>query len=221
MPRIPPIVPRNAYGDVITRVPKLPTSGIYAYSDIIFATLNRYLSCTFYWQRSAAPGAGYNSDTFASAIMSHWNPIWPVVLSNQVSLFACLVHVHDGALEFSGSNYGTAAGAISAPPLPDEVAVVVSRVSAIAGKSGRGRVYIRGIANTLITGDRLNATGITAFNTFVGGLNTTVSDGTITWTPAHFVRKPISPATVGAMEPVSYWKLNAVVGTSRRSRSRF
>jgi len=213
--------PRNQYGDLVTRIPKLPQTGVFAYANFFTEGTGKQLSNTLYWQGSAPPSSGYNPSTFAQSIYTALVTKWAACLSNVFYCNGVRVFVHNGPSESTGIYLLSTPGSVAVAALPDEVAAVVQRQTPVAGRSGRGRIFVRGLPNTFVTESRLNSTGVAALSTLITGLQATITDQSIIWTPAHFIRKPVSPAVLGYFEPIGAWVLDGNVGTSRRSRPRF
>lgn len=102
----------------------------------------------------------------------------------------CNFMVHNAGLARSIDVYKNSAGGISTaqPCLPDEVAVVVSRLTTTPGKSGRGRLYFSGLNSIHVEENRLSATGVTAWTSVAAQLKLPLVNQTMTWSPANYSR---------------------------------
>lgn len=207
--------------DTTVRVPKLPQTGNFAYGSIFYSQAGKLLSNTLYFELSGPPPSGFNPDTAAGAFFGQYKTELANCMSNAAELFGARLCVHGGAVAFAGVHVEGVAGTGSTPPLPDEVAVVVRRTSGVPGRQGRGRLYVRCVPQGFVTASRVNSTGAGVFATLITKLLTTFVDQTLTYTPAHFVRKPVPPAVLGSFTPITGMAMDGNVGTSRRSRPRF
>jgi len=113
-------------------------------------------------------------------------------------------------------------GAVAFPPLSTELAVILTRYTSIRGQHGRGRVLMPGIPNSFVTPatdpNRVNAGGLTAYNTFAVTMRTAMTVGANNWVPVISTR-PIAPANVVTRaNQVTSVVTRSIIGTCRRRR---
>lgn len=118
-------------------------------------------------------------------------------------------------LPFSAGTTGTA-GATS---LPLEMAAVMQKKTALKGQHGRGRLSMPAVPNTFTTpatdGNKINATGTTAYVALMNQLITPVVAGGNNWSLVVAVR-PTPPDTLTQLcSVVNLMTLNPILGTTR------
>ena len=77
---------------------------------------------------------------------------------------------------------GTVASAIPA----DNIAVTITKRTAIAGKAGRGRLFMPGVPASFISTGEVNTTGLTAYANFCGSVRSAISSGANSFSPVVF-----------------------------------
>lgn len=143
------------------------------------------------------------------------------VLSPLTSLYSMSVaELHYGNAPTYSALYAPGTiGTAGATPLPLEMGVTLSRVGALKGQHGRGRVTMPAVPNTFTTpaadANKINATGLAAYLAFCNKLLLPLTVGTATWTHVISTR-PIPPTlTVDHAIAVAVYNVGTVLGTAR------
>lgn len=153
-----------------------------------------------------------------SAFYSHITSQWGSVLSDNVQLRGCYGELSDGSHVLGSDLYSNITGSGTTDMWPEDVSVVVQKITSQPGRPGRGRWYFCGGELSGINGSYLSASGVTAWTVFAATLKTTFSytgTTTVVCAPAHF-----SP-TNGALYPIINCPVVALLGTRRRRRGPF
>jgi len=126
------------------------------------------------------------------------------------------VLVHNAGLARSIDTYTSSSGGISGTghPLPEEVAVVVTRITTTPGKSGRGRLYFSGINSDHVDENRLSTAGRSNWVAMAATFKNPIVNQTMTWSPANYSR--LTSAFHAAVDFI----VEPVFGTRRDRRSR-
>lgn len=176
--------------------------------------LSKEWSNIFWFIQSAmVPTADIKGDT--ALLKDYWANQAASVQSSSVSSIGCVATINNGTGSYSAEDYGAVPGTLMNDPIPEDNAVVVQRLSATAGPSGRGRIFVAGIDNSLVTGSYLNVAGTAAFTAIATALLMPVAGATVMYAPATF-----SPNT-GNLLPITSWETVDLIGTNRRRRPRF
>jgi len=113
-------------------------------------------------------------------------------------------------------------GSIAQASLSSELCATITRYTDVRGQHGIGRVLLPGIPTTYVTPaadpNRINATGLSAYNAFKTHMQAALVVGGLTWNPVVSTR-PVAPATVVTRcANVSSTTVRAIMGTCRRRR---
>lgn len=88
------------------------------------------------------------------------------------------------------STVGGSVGTSTGTELPDEIAVVVTKRTALTGRANRGRIYIPGWAtNSVATGNVVAAAAVTALNNWAATIKTTLAAQGYTFVIGQVERK--------------------------------
>jgi hypothetical protein len=120
-----------------------------------------------------------------------------------------------GAGTFGVDVYDVISGTLTGGALPEDVAVLVQKITALGGKTNRGRWYLPGVDMSLVTGSYLNTAGQTAYTAFAVAAKTNVTDQGITYSPAHFSKSTAS------LVPIQNDPVVGLLATRRARRYRF
>jgi hypothetical protein len=104
-------------------------------------------------------------------------------------------------------------GDSTSPPLPANVAACLSLASSSGGRSGRGRIYLPGIADEYVGGSLLTVPFISATLAAYTAFATSIAGG-VGWVPAVYSR------TDGLSRVVTSTGMSNVVDTQRRRTQR-
>jgi hypothetical protein len=119
------------------------------------------------------------------------------------------------------TNTGTA-GSVADHALPFEMAVVLSKRTALRGQHGFGRIAMPCIPSTFVDlathSNELNATGLGTYSNLADSMEQNITHGAITYEPVVTTR-PIAPATlVTHAAKVTSVLLRTPLGTCRRRK---
>lgn len=124
------------------------------------------------------------------------------------------IFVNNNGVTSSNTNYASTSGGASSDSCPAEVAAIVRTQSAIGGPSGRGRLFLSGIALETVSAGRIGPASLTTMQTFATSLISSRTVQTMAWHPAiHSKRDDDLKAIVQATAETN-------VGTQRRRRPR-
>lgn len=154
--------------------------------------------------------------TVAADLIANWMATIATVIPSSVVLESCLVKFGPNDLgpsaEVSGGGPGTGGGAQTSIA----VAVLVSKITAIGGRPGRGRMYIPGVQESEVAPDG------TLSGAFVAGLQSEVdaflADMVSNAIPMVLLHGETSPVTTPT--PVTSLQVASIVATQRRRQRR-
>lgn len=142
--------------------------------------------------------------------------------SYQKDILSSANFIQGAAVTFAGSGgtytvdvYQSVAGTVSGTEAPEDLAMVVQRLSFTNNKRGRGRFYLGGVPHSFSAGSYLSAAGHVALNLWATGMGAAATFGTLSVQPAVFSRKNLALYNVESMNAVS------LLGTQRHRRTRF
>jgi len=123
---------------------------------------------------------------------------------------------------FLDSSNAGALGTVAGHSLPSEMAVTISKRTALKGQHGIGRVSMPGVpigfTTPATTSNQINATGVLAYVALNAELQTPLVSGGQTWTPCVSTR-PKPPATlVTHAANTTAWVTRLLLGTARRRK---
>ena len=172
---------------------------------------------TIYWYTtlSAFPGS-FDISSLAANLEATLASDLVNCLEAAIQIDGINVQVHNGGLVRSIDNYSVHLGNISgtATPLPDDVCVVVSRLTTTSGKSGRGRMYFSGLPSTHVNENKLNGSGQSNWAAAATTMKAAFVNQTMTWSPANYSR--LTTAFHAAVDFIP----ELILGTQRRRRPR-
>jgi hypothetical protein len=184
--------------------------------ELFFSGAQKNWSNIFWWTGAGSFPSNFDQDALAGAVQAALGPPMAQALSANFNLIGTYCVVNNGAGSFGVKHYAVIPGVDSAAdPLPEDVAVVVQRISDTPGKSGRGRLYISGWTGGSANGSYLNDQGQTYGMNITTVLKAPIVNQGITWSPAvHSQKTNTLHAMVNALAV-------ALLGTSRRRRATF
>lgn len=191
-------------------------AGPWLFLELFFVGLEKVWSNTFWYSTPAGMGT-YPTQATAEDFYVAYSGIIANVMSANNFLIGSRTTINDGVDTVGYEYYHRTAGNISPPQqMPEDLAVVVQRIHHIAGKQNRGRIYVSGIDQSLITGSYLNATGTPLFAALATQMMAVINDDAGNpWTPCVYDRKD------NLIRPLNATAAVGLIGTSRRRRSRF
>lgn len=194
-----------------------PASPNFARVEMFFEGQSKVWSNILWFTETVNFPPSWNIVTFAAAFETYCKTQVLDVLSPLCKYLGANVLVHNAGLARSTDTYHTDVGTYAttpSDPMPDDIAVVVSRLSNTPGKSGRGRLYFAGIPYKFVEENRLSSIGVSQFGLLTDVLKTAISDQTIIWSPAIFSRKTT------AFHAATEWQAENVLGTQRHRKAR-
>lgn len=180
-----------------------------------FADQKEFINIFWYSIFSGAPTDSWDAHAAAGVIYAAVATTLADTMNSGAALIGCEFFYNFGAGTFGVDYYSSFPGTLNNKLLPEDVAVVVQKITALGGKTNRGRWYLAGVDSSLVSGSYLNPTGQTSFQTFAVAAKTNVTDQGITYAPAHFSLQTTS------LVPIKNTPVVALLATRRRRRYRF
>jgi hypothetical protein len=197
-------------------MPSRPTTGPWGLLIIRGASDQKEWSNDFWFSISAGtPSGSWNQLNAAQAILAALTANFFDALQQNSKVLGATFYYNDGVGTIGVDYYATVDGLDVGDPLPEDIAVVVQKITANTTREGRGRWYVTGIPASSLTGSYLNSSGIALYATVATDWKTAITDQGVTWSPAHF-----SPST-GLLYPITNTPVIALIGTRRRRRFGF
>lgn len=157
------------------------------------------------WDRHAAAGVFYNA--IGTAMIA--------TMTAAAKLIGCEFYYNDGTGTLGVDYYSTLTPSGILEGVPEDIAVVVQKLTANVTKKGRGRWYFAGIGSTFVANSYLTTGGVTAYQALAVVLKAAQTDQGITYSPAHF-----SPG-LGILIPITDTPVVNLLATRRRRRFGF
>lgn len=170
-----------------------------------------------FWYSISAGSPSSSWDQKAAAVAFYTIIGTPMIatMCGTCKLLGCEFYYNDGSGTIGLDLYSTLTNSSVFSGIPEDVAVIIQKITAVAGKKTRGRWYFAGVGVTEVNDSYLNATGIAAYTTLAIALKTHVIDQGVTWSPAHF-----SPS-LGTLTPIKNTPVIALLATQRERRFGF
>jgi len=171
-----------------------PGDAIYARVAIVMAANGTIEYECIHWYRTddniPEADAQVSADALATGLDNDLEGVILDVLANtcQYVGMRCVLHVNDAYASASDSS-GANDGVLATDFQPPQVSVVLRKNSVLGEHWGHGRFYWPLVPESLTTGFRLNATGMTAYEALCVELLSNRVYAGVTWLPAHFSRK--------------------------------
>jgi hypothetical protein len=170
----------------------------------------------FWYSISAgSPGSMWDQHAAAGAFYSAIGTPLIATMCGTCKLIGCEMYYNDGTGTVGAAYYSTLTNSSVFSGIPEDVAVVIQKLTTNTTKKGRGRWYFAGVGVTEVNDSYLNSTGITNYQALAVQLKTAVTDQSITYSPAHF-----SPQ-LGTLIPLKDTPVVALLATRRRRRFGF
>lgn len=166
------------------------------------------------WYELASAPAGDAltfAESAADAIQNAVRDDWVELLSNVAYFFGVVAAVNLAGNVYTGNTiYAGTNGTNDADVMPNFVSGIVRKRTSTPGKSGRGRWYISGIAESLQEGSRLTGAGLGLLGALCEHLNETLVVSGINLAPRHHSQKNDSLVPIVNVQPLF------ALGTQRR-----
>lgn len=189
-------------------------------------TLTQFWQMILFWDVQGTPPGETDYATAAGLALDVEGFLVPVlrpILSQDCYVSSIKTERVDGAGGPSAINYFAAAtypGTRASPSLPAQVSGLLVYKTATTGPAGRyvtGKTFIPGLAEDQVTGDKINAGGLTGYNVFKGALDVAqpMSSGAAA---THVLwRRPVTgpPAVAGVTIPIVNRAVRSLVATQR------
>lgn len=189
--------------------------GVWCRADFMYGGNDQIWSNSFWYTGTGSFGSTWSATTFATAVYSHLKSALAAVMSDTNSLLGVYNLVSNGTNTIGTDLYNVTTGAVTGDALPLEVAVVVQRISDQPGKSGRGRVYLMGLDESMVSGNYIDPTKLSLFVAIANAMKSAVVDQSITWSPAVYTRK------LNALHAIASTNVVSLCATHRATRPRF
>lgn len=137
------------------------------------------------------------------------------IMLTTYTIRGCYCVFNDGVGSFGIDDYTGGSGLVSGTKVPEDLAIVVQKISALYTSDGRGRWYFSGFPATFVNGSYLAIASNTPLATLITALLTPVVSGGVTFNPAVFSNTLSALNNVISINPI------ALLGTQRKRRTRF
>jgi hypothetical protein len=152
----------------------------------------------------------------ATAIYSGLTTTWAAAITTSEKILGVSLEMGDGTGNvWSTVFYSTTDGTGISSPMPEDVAVVVRKKTAIGTASGKGRWYFYGAGQGDVSGSYLAPAGVTDWQAFAVALKATVTAGAYTLKPSHFSKK------TNLFTEILDTPVVGLLGTRRRRRGKY
>lgn len=190
-------------------------AGIWVRVELFFNTVNGKEWSIIFWLKPAAfPTTGQQFDDAHDILVFLTNAFLPVTTAD-VTLVGTSTVFNDGTGSYGVEDYTSGVGSVAGNLVPEDVSLVVQRLTAAPGPTKRGRIFIAGIPESFVKGSYLSPTGETAFDALASTLN-----GPITATSGNYDQYHFSP-TDSSFTIVTRWQAVRLLATNRKRRPRF
>jgi len=191
-------------------------SGVWAMVRIFGTQDQKEFSNEFWYSiSSGSPAPSWDQHAAAGAFYSALGTAIVNTMSSGCTLLGCVFYYNNGSGTLGVDYYSKLTDSLSVAGIPEDVAVVIQKITATPTKKGRGRWYFAGVGVSLMSNSYLNSAGITAYQALAVQLKTAVTDQGITYSPAHF-----SPG-MSTLLPIVDCPVVALLATRRRRRFGF
>jgi hypothetical protein len=172
---------------------------------------------TDFWYGSAGgtPPSNFDPVSLAAAVYGALSGGIQGIMSMNYALVGCQIEVNFGTGTFGAKSYQNTAGALSTGPLPEDVCLVVRKLTAMGGRSHTGVNRYSGLDESLSLGSYLSSAGVSAAAVIKTNTLAHVVNQTITWIPQVYSRK------LNLLEPITGMETISLLGTARRRRPVF
>lgn len=167
-----------------------------------------------FWYKPAAPPPLGNYQTDAIAIYTYVSADLVTLMNSNTKCVGAVVVFNDGAFSYGVEVYQELPGTLNVHMVPEDVSLVVQRLSAAPSKDKRGRIFVAGLDSSMIEGSYLSPAGVTAAAAFAVNEATPIV-GSVNYDPYVF-----GPKT-GDFHLVTVWNPVQLLATNRRRRPRF
>jgi len=164
---------------------------------------------------AAIPLATIDFNNLGVELELHLMTTFELMLANTVAMRGIYMIANDGTSSLGFDFYNPHFGVNTNPVMPEDVAMVVQLITATPGPSGRGRVYLSGLAKDMTNGSYLSATGDSIGDGLAAALKGNVAIGGDHYTPA------VASPTTSAIHPVIITNAVKLLGTNRKRKTRF
>lgn len=176
-----------------------------------------------YYRRTSI-SAPYSSGAFITALRNKFEASWLAVASASWNLDKLVVRCINSAIEAEVQATINLPGGVAGHALPGQNAMLISKRTALRGRSYMGRIYIPGVPESGSDGNALSAAHKALLDTLATKLTETVTDGNlVTYVPTilSVAQSTLTtdPATIIAT-PVNLMLARSILATmdSRRSK---
>lgn len=183
----------------------------------IFGTQDQKEFSNEFWYSISAGSPGSTWDQKAAATAFYTALATPLIatMCGTCTLLGCEFFYNDGVGTIGLDFYSKLTNSSIFAGIPEDVAVVVQKLTTNTTKAGRGRWYFAGVGITEMSDSYLNSTGITNYQSLAVACKTAVTDQGVTWSPAHFSPK------LNLLIPIKDCPVIALLATRRKRRFGF
>ncbi len=193
-------------------MPSFP-AGPWARAAFWFENTEREWSSDLWFQHTGAIPSGFDVEAAASDLSTLFKTPVLDLIAAETHFLGCDLWVNNGSYTASGQATDDTTGSGVGDALPTEDAIVVRLQTGAGGPSGRGRIFLSGIAENNVVLSRLTPACVTSAQALVAAMLAPTFGGTA-WYLSHWNRK------AGNLAGVIYGQAAPVMGHQRRRRPR-
>ena len=140
-----------------------------------------------YYTRTAFGGAEFSGTAFLTAWLANCKAAWLAFANESWTMVDARVRCVDDEIEGETISLVGEVGGVAGDCLPNNIAAVISKRTALRGKSYRGRIYIPGVSEDDNVNNALTAGAKTRLDTLANKLDDQIIDANaITFIPVVF-----------------------------------
>lgn len=180
---------------------------------IRFSIAGEKTANVLHFQQTSSDGALPPNEDLAAAIIEDFLPAYQNILSSDVTIQSIAVKRIDPTIGGSVVVDASLAGLDAGDVMPPQCAAVATLYSDLVSGSGRGRIFISGISDTMVTDGRLVNAQAANFVTLLDILKGSIQGGT----GATFIAGIWSPR-IAQFNQITYHELRSQIHTLRSRR---
>lgn len=198
-------------------MPSRPLPGTQWARFVAHGRLDQKTFSNDFWY-SVTSGSISSTTPFHAVAAAWWAAMtspWADAITTSTTLLGVTAYFNDGTGTFGIKYYNSVPGTGIGDTLPEDVAVVIQKLTADFAKAGKGRFFFSGAGVGDTTGSYLNSSGITDWQAFAVQIKSGFVTSGLTLSPAHF-----EPST-GLLKPIVDTPVISLLGTQRRRKGNF
>lgn len=197
----------------------MPLPDQYANAAIVTRSVDRLEIVSVLWYlplEEFSPGDQQaTAQALADGLMELFAGPYKAFMATDANIVGARVNLNDHGITFSASSVaGAGAGTVTSDSLPDYAAALIRKRTGHGGKTGRGRVYVGPVAETMTDNGRLTGPGQAGLLAIADKMTTDIIAEGTTFSAFHLSRKDT------AFYPLTQAIPQTILATQRRRRLR-